>query len=93
MSTLILTGPTWYAADGTAHTGDVLVRDGVVAQVGTVDAPNDAERVDAEQDERFGGRPEDYDDEPDRGDRVTRGDTRTAGGVEEEQRDRSMRHG
>ena len=48
MSTLILTGPTWYAADGTTQRGDVLVRDGVVAEVGTVDAPTDAERVDAD---------------------------------------------
>ena len=48
MSTVLLTGPTWYAADGTAQRGDVLLRDGVVAEVGTVDAPTDAERVDAD---------------------------------------------
>ena len=48
MSAVILTGPTWYDTDGTAQRGDVLLRDGVVAEVGTVDAPTDAERVDAD---------------------------------------------
>ena len=48
MSTVLLTGPTWYSADGTAQRGDVLLRDGVVAEVGAVDAPTDAERVDAD---------------------------------------------
>ena len=48
MSSLLLTGPTWYAVDGTSQRGDVLLTDGVVAQVGTVDAPPDAERVDAD---------------------------------------------
>ena len=49
MSTLILTGPTWYAADGTAQRGDVLLaRRRGRRSVGTVDAPKDAERVDAD---------------------------------------------
>ncbi|HSO64746.1 MAG TPA: dihydroorotase [Ornithinibacter sp.] len=48
MSSLLLTGPTWYAGDGTSRRGDVLLADGVIAQVGTVDAPRDAERVDAD---------------------------------------------
>ncbi|GAA4402095.1 dihydroorotase [Fodinibacter luteus] len=48
MSSLLLTGPTWYAVDGTSERGDVLLTDGVVAQVGTVDAPKNAERVDAD---------------------------------------------
>ncbi len=48
MSSLLLTGPTWYAVDGSSQRGDVLLTDGVVAQVGTVDAPRDAERVDAD---------------------------------------------
>ena len=48
MSTLLLTGPTWYDAEGTAQRGDVLLRDGVVAEAGAVDAPTDAERVDAD---------------------------------------------
>ena len=48
MSTLLLTGPTWYAADGTATTGDVLVRDGVVAETGTIAPPKDTERLDAD---------------------------------------------
>ena len=48
MSSLLLTGPTWYAGDGTSRRGDVLLTDGVVAAMGTVDAPEDAERVDAD---------------------------------------------
>ena len=48
MSSLLLAGPTWYAVDGTSQPGDVLLTDGEVAQVGTVDAPRDAERVDAD---------------------------------------------
>ena len=48
MSSLLLTGPTWYAVDGTSQRGDILLTDGEVAQTGTVDAPRDAERVDAD---------------------------------------------
>jgi dihydroorotase len=48
VSSLLLTGPTWCAVDGTSQRGDVLLTDGVVAQVGSVDAPTDAERVDAD---------------------------------------------
>jgi dihydroorotase len=48
VSTLLLTGPTWYDADGNATTGDVLLRDGVVAEVGSVDGPEGAETVDAD---------------------------------------------
>ena len=48
MSSLLLIGPTWYAADGTSSHGDVLLTDGVVAEVGTVDAPADATRLDAD---------------------------------------------
>jgi dihydroorotase len=48
VSDLLLAGPTWYAADGTSQRGDVLLRDGVVAAVGTLDAPKDAERLDAD---------------------------------------------
>ncbi|HEU5241338.1 MAG TPA: dihydroorotase [Ornithinibacter sp.] len=48
MSSLLLTGPTWYAVDGTSQRGHVLLTDGEVAQAGTVDAPRDAERVDAD---------------------------------------------
>ncbi|WP_377642940.1 dihydroorotase [Oryzobacter terrae] len=45
---LLLTGATWYAEDGTASTGDVLLLDGAVAATGRVDAPTDAERLDAD---------------------------------------------
>ncbi|HYN29243.1 MAG TPA: dihydroorotase [Dermatophilaceae bacterium] len=48
MTSLVLTGPTWYAGDGTSTRGDVLLTDGVVAQTGRVAAPADAERVDAD---------------------------------------------
>ena len=48
MSDLLLTGPTWYAADGTAQRGDVLLRQGVVASLGSVEAPEDVERLDAD---------------------------------------------
>jgi dihydroorotase len=48
VSSLLLTGPTWYAVDGTSQRGDVLLTDGAIAQVGSVDAPRDAERVDAD---------------------------------------------
>ncbi|HET6967517.1 MAG TPA: dihydroorotase [Ornithinibacter sp.] len=48
MSSLLLTGATWYAGDGTSQRGDVLLTDGAIAKVGTVDAPKDAERVDAD---------------------------------------------
>lgn len=48
MSALLLTGPTWYAGDGTSQRGDVLLTDGTIVQVGVVDAPKDAERVDAD---------------------------------------------
>ena len=55
MSALVIRGATRYAAsppggpDGDAgETGDVLVRDGVVVEVGTVDAPTGAEVIDAD---------------------------------------------
>ncbi len=48
MSTLLVTGATWYDDGGTATTGDLLLSDGVVTQVGAVDAPRDVERVDAD---------------------------------------------
>jgi dihydroorotase len=48
VSDLLLTGPTWYAADGTAQRGDVLLRQGVVASLGSVEAPEDVERLDAD---------------------------------------------
>ncbi len=50
MRPLLLRGATRYAADGPpgGQTGDVLVRDAVVAEVGTVAAPADAEVVDAD---------------------------------------------
>ena len=48
MSALLLTGPTWYAADGTSQRGDVLVTDATITQVGEVDPPKGAERVDAD---------------------------------------------
>ena len=50
MSDLLLTGATWYAADGTSQRGDILVRGGVLAALG-VDASADAgkaERLDAD---------------------------------------------
>ena len=49
MSDLLLSGPTWYAADGTSQRGDVLLRDGVVAAAGTdVDAPGEVTVLDAD---------------------------------------------
>ena len=49
MSDLLLTGATWYAEDGTASTGDVLLRDGAVAATGAgVDAPRGTETIDAD---------------------------------------------
>ncbi len=48
MSDLLITGATWYAEDGTATTGDVLVREGAVAGTGAVDPPRGAERIDAD---------------------------------------------
>ena len=48
MSALLVTGATWYAEDGTATTGDVLLRDGAVAATGSVDAPRGTESVDAD---------------------------------------------
>ncbi len=50
MSTLLVRGATRYAADGPAagEAGDVLVRDGVVVEVGDVTAPADAEVIDAD---------------------------------------------
>ena len=45
MSSLLLTGPTWCAGNGTAQRGDVLLTDGVIAGVGTVDPPKDAETI------------------------------------------------
>ena len=48
MSALLISGATWYDDRGSATTGEVLLRDGVVAEVGAVDAPTNAERVDAD---------------------------------------------
>jgi dihydroorotase len=45
---LLITGPTWYAGDGTSRRGDVLVRDGVVAALGTPDTTGTVERLDAD---------------------------------------------
>ena len=44
MSELLITGAT--VLDGSA--ADVLVRDGVIAEIGSVDAPASAERVEAD---------------------------------------------
>ena len=44
MSELLITGAT--VLDGSA--ADVLVRDGVIAEIGSVDAPTSAERVEAD---------------------------------------------
>ncbi len=48
--TLLIRGATRYAAHGPAEgeAGDVLVRDGVIAEVGRVEAPGDAEVLDAD---------------------------------------------
>lgn len=48
MSDLLLTGATWYAEDGAATTGDVLLHEGTVAATGRVDAPRGTETVDAD---------------------------------------------
>ena len=50
-TSILLVGPTWDAGDGTSQRGDVLITDGVIAQVGpqaASDAPSDAVRVDAD---------------------------------------------
>lgn len=50
MSALVIRGATAYAEglDPAGVTGDVLVVDGVIREVGSVDAPSDAEVVDAD---------------------------------------------
>ncbi|MEO7421259.1 MAG: amidohydrolase family protein, partial [Ornithinibacter sp.] len=49
MSDLLLTSPSWYAADGTSQRGDVLLRDGIVAAAGAdLEAPGGATVLDAD---------------------------------------------
>ncbi len=48
MSDLLITGVTWYDADGTARTGDVAVREGTVTEVGRVEDPEGLTRHDAD---------------------------------------------
>ncbi|QIM21028.1 dihydroorotase [Phycicoccus sp. HDW14] len=48
MSDLLLTGVTWHDADGTGHTGDVAVREGLVTEVGRVEDTEGLTRHDAD---------------------------------------------
>ena len=48
MSDLLITGATWYAEDGTAHRGDLAVREGYLTEVGRVTDTEDLERLDAD---------------------------------------------